>query len=211
MGKPASNCPNCGAPIEFQFAQAVQTTCPFCNSILVRMDVDLKKVGEVAELPVDASPIQILTEGIHWNQSFVVVGRIIYEYEQGAWNEWHCVTNKGESIWLSDAMAQYAITRLTAVRDALPPADSLRPGQKISFHGIEYDVSTITRAKYRGVQGELPFEYWDKDQAVFGDLRTQTAKFATIDYTEDPPLLFTGEYVDFDALRLKNLKEFEGW
>ena len=26
-----------------------------------------------------------------------------------------------------------------------------------------------------------------------------------------PPLLFLGEAVDFDALKLRNLREFEGW
>ena len=57
----------------------MQTTCPFCHSILVRHDVDLEKVGEVADLPPDASPIQIRTEGKFNGKTFVVVGRIVYE------------------------------------------------------------------------------------------------------------------------------------
>ena len=36
-----ANCPQCGAPIQFRFAQAVQTVCSYCNSVLVRHDVDL--------------------------------------------------------------------------------------------------------------------------------------------------------------------------
>ncbi len=100
MSAPAANCPNCGAPVKFLWSSAVQTTCEFCHSILVRTDVDLKKVGEVADLPPDASPIQIGTEGAYQNKSFVVVGRIIYEYEQGGWNEWHIVYNDGSSGWL---------------------------------------------------------------------------------------------------------------
>jgi hypothetical protein len=103
MSSPAANCPNCGAPVKFLWSSAVQTTCEFCHSILVRTDVDLKKVGEVADLPPDASPIQIGTEGAYQNKSFVVVGRIIYEYEQGGWNEWHIVYNDGSSGWLADA------------------------------------------------------------------------------------------------------------
>ena len=67
----------------------MQTTCEFCHSILVRTDVDLKKVGEVADLPPDSSPIQIGTEGAYQGKTFVAIGRIIYEYEQGGWNEWH--------------------------------------------------------------------------------------------------------------------------
>jgi len=212
MAKPAGNCPNCGAPVQFQFSSAVQTTCPYCNSILVRPDVDLEKVGEVADLPPDVSPIQLLTEGIYRDLSFQVVGRIIYEYELGAWNEWHCMTHKGGSLWLSDAMAQYAVTQEAKPRPAeVPAAGKMPPGTVFTHGGIRYTVSGVTRARYRGVQGELPFEYWDKDECTFVDLRTPDARFATIDYTEDPPLVFVGEMVDFDSLRMKNLKEFEGW
>ncbi len=100
MSAPVANCPNCGAPIVFRWSSAVQTTCEFCHSILVRTDVDLEKVGEVADLPPDASPIQIGTEGIYQNKSFVVIGRIMYAYEQGGWNEWHLIYNDGSSGWL---------------------------------------------------------------------------------------------------------------
>ena len=61
------------------------------------------------------------------------------------------------------------------------------------------------------MEGELPFVYWDKSDVLFADLRTTDGRFATIDYSDQKPLLFLGEAVDFDALRLKNLREFEGW
>jgi hypothetical protein len=32
-----------------------------------------------------------------------------------------------------------------------------------------------------------------------------------VDYSEEPPLLFLGQFVDFGSLQMKNLKEFEGW
>ena len=61
------------------------------------------------------------------------------------------------------------------------------------------------------MQGELPFQYWDKTDMVFADLRTDDGDFATIDYSEKPPLLFLGRAVEFDDLHLKNLREFEDW
>ena len=77
--------------------------------------------------------------------------------------------------------------------------------------GAVYQVTSITKANYAGVQGELPFEYWDKIKVRFVDLRTVDARFATIDYSEDPPLVFLGEAIEFEDLKLKNLREFEGW
>ena len=135
MSSPAANCPNCGAPVKFLWSSAVQTTCEFCHSILVRTDVDLKKVGEVADLPPDASPIQIGTEGAYQNKSFVVVGRIIYEYEQGGWNEWHIVYNDGTSGWLADAQLEYDLSWATAPPTPLPGADEIRQGQTFQWNG----------------------------------------------------------------------------
>ena len=209
MSGPTANCPSCGAPLKFLWSSAVQTTCEFCHSILVRTDVDLKKVGEVADLPADASPIQIGTEGVYQNKSFVVVGRIFYEYEQGGWNEWHIVFNDGSSGWLSDAQLEYDLSWLSKPAQPLPP--NTHKGQVFDWQGKNYQVTSVTKAHYKGVQGELPFEYWDKSDLVFADLRTTTGDFGTIDYSENPPLLFLGRELNFNELNLKNLRDFEGW
>jgi hypothetical protein len=212
MSSPTANCPNCGAPVTFRWSSAIQTTCEFCHSILVRTDVDLKKVGEVADLPADASPIQIGTEGVYQNKGFVVIGRIIYEYEQGGWNEWHVVYNDNTNGWLSDAQLEYDVSWLAAPTPNQPilaaPAER---GAQYTWNNKTYSVTSLTQAHYKGVQGELPFEYWDKADVTFADLRTTTGDFATIDYSQDPPLLFLGRAVDFDDLHFKNLRLFEGW
>ena len=211
MSKPSGSCPNCGAPLEFRFSSSVQTVCEYCKSIVVRTDVDLRKVGAVADLPANASPIQIGTEGVFGNKAFTVAGRIIYEYDQGNWNEWHIVFNDWSSGWLADAQLEYDVSFLVEQHPQLPAPDQVSVGQRIAFDKVEYEVTSITNAHYRGVEGELPFQYWDKTTVPFADLRTQDARFGTLDYSEQPPLLFLGQVVEFDALKLKNLREFEGW
>ncbi len=211
MSQRSTNCPNCGAPVQFRWSSAVQTVCPYCRSILVRTDLDLTKVSEVADLPEDASPIQLGVEGIYRNKAFVVVGRIIYEYELGTWNEWHLVFNDNSSGWLSDAQLDYAVTMLSNPGQALPAENAIARGQAFQFHGVPLSVTTLTRARYRGVEGDLPFQYWDKTEVLFADLRGADARFGTIDYSDTPPLLFLGEAVEFDDLRLSRLREFEGW
>src|ERR1700745_3469896 len=110
MRQPVANFTNCGAKIVFRCSSSVQTVCDYCKSILVRTDVDLKKVGQVADLPPDSSPIQRNTEGIYHNKAFVVAGRILYEYKKGGWNEGHGVINAGTSAWLSDAQNEFAVS-----------------------------------------------------------------------------------------------------
>ncbi len=205
-----ANCPNCGAPVQLRWANAVQTTCPFCKSILVRHDVILEKVGTVGDLPADASPIQIATEGTYAGTTFTVVGRIIYEYENGGWNEWHIIFSDGVSGWLSDAQLEFAVSFAKPSGNALPPGLVERGGSFI-WDNVRYEVTVVTRAHYRRVEGELPFEYWDKSEAVFADLRTSDERFATIDYSQQPPLIYMGAAVDPTALQFKNLREFESW
>ena len=208
MTQPTANCPNCGAKITFRWSSSVQTVCEYCKSVLIRTDIDLQKVGTVADLPPDSSPIQIGTEGTYGKRSFVVIGRILYEYDQGGWNEWHVVMNDGASGWLSDAQLDYVVT-FPATGQTIPR--ECKVGQNYTWENQAYTVSTITKAHYRGVEGELPFQYWDKSDVVFIDLMSHSQKFATIDYSEDPPLLFLGEAVEFEDLKLKNLRSFEGW
>ena len=210
MSQIAWLCPSCGAPITFRWSSSVQTTCEQCRSILIRTDVKLERVGVVSDLPPDSSPIQLGTEGRYETRAFTVAGRIIYDYSEGSWNEWHVVMNDGSSAWLSDAQAEYALTFASASA-GLPAAASVDLGSRFTWNHVTFEASTITRARYRGVQGELPFEYWDKHECTFIDLRSTAADFATLDYSGDEPLLFLGKIVDFDALRLTNLREFEGW
>ena len=206
-----ANCPSCGAPVQFAWSSAVQTACPYCHSILVRHDVDLEKVGIVADLPPDASPIQLFTEGIYDNRRFTVIGRIRYEWEQGGWNEWHILFNDQSSGWLSDAQAEYAVSFLAAPPKPLPHPEQIRPGQMLRISGVPFHITHLTPVRYIGFEGELPFTTTDRSEFLTADLRTSDARFATLDYSGTPPLLFAGRFVSFDELRLSNLREFEGW
>jgi hypothetical protein len=197
--------------VKFVWSGAVQTTCEFCHSILVRSDDALERVGLVADLPANASPIQLLTEGQFRGRAFQVIGRIIYEYELGSWNEWHLIFPDGSSGWLSDAQLEYALSVLVQPKHPLPRNEEALRGKVITLRDTEYVITSRTEARYRGVEGELPFQFYGKELMTFADLRTADGKFGTIDYSEDPPLLFLGEPVEFRDLNLKNLRQFEGW
>ncbi len=211
MSQPGANCPSCGAPVQFRWSSAVQTVCPFCRSILVRADLDLKSVGKVADLPPDPSPISLWTEGTYRGKSFQVLGRILYQWENGGWNEWHIVFSDGSSGWLSDAQLQYAVSFLVNPGTALPSTNQIFRGAQFTFNQVGYEVATMTRASYKGVEGELPFPFYGKSNMLFADLRTSGRAFGTLDYSDTNPALFLGEWVEFEELQLKNLRQFEGW
>ena len=74
MSERVANCPNCGAPIKFLWSSAVQTTCEFCHSILVRRDVDLEKVGVVADLPPEK---QKMLDRLHRSDDALVGKKVL--------------------------------------------------------------------------------------------------------------------------------------
>ena len=197
MTSHAASCPNCGAPLVYRWSSSVQTVCEYCRSIVVRTDVDLKKVGQVADLPSDASPIQLSTEGRYGDKGFVVAGRILYQYEQGTWNEWHIVLDGGADGWLSDAQNESRVS-VPHQRPTIPTLAQAALGRSFIWNGTQFTVVSRTLAHYAGVEGELPFEYWDKTDVTFVDLRSEGADFATIDYSDEAPALYIGKAVDFD-------------
>ena len=144
-------CPNCGAEITFRWSGAVQTTCPACHSVLVRHDVDLERVGSVGDVPLSMSRIQLGTEGSYEGKPFVVVGRIVYEYERGHWSEWYVRFNDATSAWLSDAQTEYAITTQVENAGTLPAAGTCTPGRQLTLLGGSYSVAVVTHALYSGV------------------------------------------------------------
>lgn len=185
--------------------------CPFCHSILVRTDVTIENVGKVGDLPPDPSPIQLMTSGTYNNKHFDVIGRLIYEYESGGWNEWHIVFSDGQSAWLSDAQLQYAVSWLIP-NVPLPAETQVTRGSQFTFVNIPFEVSTLTIATYKGMEGELPFPFYGKKNMLFADLRTRSNDFATLDYSDQSaPLLFVGKTVPYEQLQLKNVRQFEGW
>lgn len=204
-------CPNCGASIRFLWAQAVQTTCAYCKAVLVRRDLDLETVGLQANYPETGSPIQIGTEGKWGGASFVVVGRLAYGWARGRWNEWYCRVNDGSSAWLSDAQLEYAMTVAVTPNGPLPQPDTVRVGATFSWRDHQYVVASMTEASYLGTEGELPFTSFTRERCLFVDLQNELGELATVDFSDDTPTLYLGEYCDFEALAFRNLREFEGW
>jgi Domain of unknown function (DUF4178) len=117
----------------------------------------------------------------------------------------------GSSAWLSDAQLQYSISALHTEAVELPDASAIRRSDGYRFGSARFVVTTVTDASFDGVEGELPFEYWDKTTCTFVDLAGERGAFATIDYSESPPLIFVGESIDFRSLELQHLVTFDGW
>ena len=202
----SASCPSCGAPVVFKSAASIFAVCEYCQSTLVRHDQALEDIGKMAALVEDRSPLQLGAEGKYKGVHFALIGRIQIKYSQGAWNEWHLLFDDMRTGWLSEAAGEYALTFTTYVEEALPTFAELKIGQRLMLDSQAWTVSNIEEAECIAGQGELPFKVGAGYPVAAVDLRNK-ANFATLDYSETPPLLFVGEAVAFPSLLMSNLRQ----
>lgn len=202
----SASCPSCGAPVVFKSASSIFAVCEYCQSTLVRHDQALEDIGKMAALVEDRSPLQLGSEGSYKGVHFALIGRIQIKYSQGVWNEWHLMFDDMRTGWLSEAAGEYVLTFARYVDEALPRFDDLKIAQRFVLASQTWTVSNIEQAECIAGQGELPFKVGGGYPVSAVDLRNGS-NFATLDYSETPPLLFVGEAVQFSALKMSNLRE----
>ena len=95
-------CPGCGAPVEFASAASPVAVCGFCRSTVVREGDHLARLGKMADVFSDFSPLQLLASGHLADRGFTVVGRLLYRYEGGSWTEWQIAFDDGGTGTLSE-------------------------------------------------------------------------------------------------------------
>lgn len=202
-------CPSCGAMVPFRTSINLLAVCPFCRSLVQRKDLDLETLGVSAQLQPDGSPVLVGARGVYRGAPFEVVGRLQLKTPRGFWNEWSLMFADGRRGWLGEAQGTYAVS--FKVDGPVPALAGLKVGAKVAIGDRAYEVREIVDAKYLAAEGELPFRPPLGETAPSADLIGTDGAFATLDYSDEPPSVFAGEYQPFEALSLTGLKAVEGW
>lgn len=205
-----AKCPSCGARVEFRSAGALLAVCGHCRATLLKRDLDVENLGKMAEVLEDGSTLQVRSEGRYSGASFVVLGRIQLQYGAGFWNEWYIEFADGRTGWLSEGSGLFYVTFPITVEEPLPAFADLQPGQSLRLNGWGFTVTNLETARCIAGEGELPFRVGAGYEVPTVDLRTGP-RFATIDYSDAPPLVYLGETVEAADLALKNLREERAW
>lgn len=203
------SCPSCGAAVKFVSAASLLAVCPYCRATLINRDLKIENIGKMGELLADSSPLQLGAEGKYRNVHFAVVGRIQVQYQDGAWNEWYLAFDDGRAGWLGEAGGAYSVSFESRQKVQVPVWEKIRPGLAVPIGGFDYEVADVRTARVVGGEGELPFVVASGYEARVADLRTTTTRFATFDYSEDIPLVYLGESVEFEVLALRGLRDRE--
>jgi len=200
-------CPGCGAPVEFKSAQSAFAVCPYCQSTVARNGDVLSRIGKMAELFDDFSPLQLMASGKFNGKAFTLVGRLQYRYGEGTWTEWQALHDDGSTGTLGEDNGAYVFSYAATLQREVPPAETFRVGATTAINGKQFSVASNEQVSLISAQGELPhLPPLNKSFAVV-ELRNADGQVLSVDYGLAPPSLSLGTTVLLEALELKGLKE----
>lgn len=204
-------CPGCGAPVEFKSAQSTHAICAYCQSMVVRSGEVLQRLGKMAEVFDDHSPLQLFASGRIQqggkDQPFTLIGRLQYQGEEGRWTEWIAFLQDGSSGVLSEDNGAYVFTRPARLGRDAPAPEQLRVGMTTAVGGQPFSVAANMQVRLVSAQGELPKlpPLGQPFQVV--ELRSADGEVLSIDYGSQPPQVQRGRAVRLEDLRLTGLKD----
>ena len=204
-------CPGCGAPVEFKSAQSTHAVCGYCQSTVVRNGDVLSRIGKMAELFDDHSPLQLMASGRitldGQEQSFTLIGRLQYKTEAGVWTEWAAFLPDGSIANLGEDNGSYVFTRPSPAGRDLPEAARFRVGMTTAVNGQPYSVAFSGQAQLIAAQGELAQLPPLGQLFDLVELRSSGGEVLSITYTQDPPHVERGRAVLLEDLHLQGLKD----
>ena len=199
-------CPGCGAPVEFRSAQSTHAVCGYCQSTVVRNGEVLSRIGKMAEVFDDHSPLQLFATGKLNDRNFTLIGRLQFKTDDGTWAEWNAFFDDGQTGWLAEDNGAYVFAFPTANQSELPAADRFVVGANTAINGKAFSVASKQQAMLISAQGELPKLPPLGEKFTVVELRGD-ADVLSIDYGSHPPLVSRGTAVQLDDLQLKGLKD----
>lgn len=197
--------------MEFRSAQSTHAVCAYCRSTVVREGDKLARLGRMAELFDDHSPLRLQARGRYGTQTFTLVGRLQYRYGEGTWSEWIALQDDGSTAWLSEDNGAYVYARATSLRRELPAPDQFRLGQQTAINGQVYTVASRQRVALIAAQGELPRLPREGEPFDVVELRSERGEVVTIDYGPTlvgaPAAVTLGRAVQLEELQLTGLAD----
>jgi len=200
-------CPGCGAPVEFRSAQSAFAICSFCRSTVVRDGDKLSRVGKMAELFDDHSPLQLLAAGRWNNRAFTLVGRLQYKGESGPWTEWQALFDDGSAGVLAEDNGAYVFSLPAAIGRELPQPEQFRIGATTAIDGKPFEVASNVQVALVSAQGELPKLPPLGQPFAMVELRSADGEVLSVDYGTQPAQLTRGASVRLEDLQLTGLRE----
>ena len=180
--------------------------------MVVRRDVNVEAIGQMAQLPPDLSPLQLGAKGEFAGQGFTLIGRVRRGYDEGSWNEWCALFGDQQFGWVAEAQGFFMVSFEVAPPDGFPAqADAMAVDSKWQIGEQTFTVVDRKENTCIASEGELPFVASPNRSAMTVDLSGDEAAFASVEFSDTGTRLFVGRYARFDDLKFSGLRPVPGW
>ncbi len=199
-----ASCPSCGAALSFRPGTMV-AVCSYCKALAARRDRDPELIGKVADLVDTGSPLGLGASGTFAGRGFALAGRVQLKHPLGGvWDEWYLALDDGRWGWLAEAQGRFYLTFTQAPHGTLPPIDSLQAGGLADLGPDgRWTVGELSEATFHSAEGEIPWAVEPGGTYRYADLSGKNGAFATLDYSEEPPLFFLGREIPLADLHIQ--------
>lgn len=204
MSAVQASCPACAGSVRFKIGSALVTVCEYCRSVVARGDRKLEDLGKVAEVTDTGAVLELGFQGRYEGVPFELVGRAQLGHAAGGvWDEWYAAFTDGRWGWLAEAQGRYYITfPEDAKLQGIPTFEEIAVGGHVRLppERTRYVIAEKGVARPLGAQGEMPYRLDPNATYSYADLSGPEGRFGTLDYSESPPLVFTGRGVTLEQL-----------
>jgi hypothetical protein len=149
--------------------------------------------------------------GRYQDAEFQLTGRAQLAHAAGGgWDEWYAAFPNNRWGWLAEAQGKFYLTFASALQTSqeTPAFDTLEVGSWVaSLPGKgRWVVAEKAAAKAVAAEGEIPWRLTPGSTYEYADLSGPQSAFATIDFSESPPLIFIGKEVTLEDLGLAQVR-----
>jgi len=185
------NCPQCGDTLPLKFRHSKLAVCASCSSTIFLEDDEVRLAGKQSVLPKIPSLLQLQQPFSYQSHSYLPVGHVRYQYDNGFWDEWWAFDNKGEGIWVSVDEGEFAFEKPT------------KAPTNVSFNDLTLDkevnnwlVTERGHASCEGFEGELPEIIAVGDSFDYVHLSKKNAEILTLEFSDKGVRAYKGKWVD---------------
>ena len=198
-------CPGCGAELNWKFQFTKQIVCEYCNTLLFLDDNAVKNAGTSAALADIPSLLEIGSYFEYNNETYLPLGCMQYEYDYGYWNEYWCLSQQQEGLWISVDEGNIAIEKKLKYTESIDYYDSYYVGAQYKFNKIgRLMCQEKNQAKLVAAAGELPCPVNLGEEHSYIDFISGKGRSFTIQFFNDNTFeIYKGIWIDPFEIKIK--------
>lgn len=207
--RPSVRCPECGAESPLRSPAAVVVVCDYCRATLYWNADAIESAGRQSQLTEGFTRLYRGATGWLRGERMEVLGRARYRHRSGLWDEWFVALGPRRTAWVTEDDHELAIQEPLQGID-LSWVAQLAPGERMSVHGVLFEIDEVGETVCEGIEGQLPKYVLAGQRYRYADASSVDGRLTLgVELDRSPASAFIGHWLAHEDVRLDD--EGEEW